>query len=523
MENPIKRHNLSTVVPTVIYMMAFGAVWVFLLHPIWSEVHGYTTDDSYISFRYAENLQRYGKIVWNRSDVQPTEGYTSILWVLICAALKALGANLLGSTKLLGTSLIFATAFLVGVSARIATMRAPLFCGLAASVAFLLNRDLILHMVSGMETALAMLLSTAFFVSVTAINRKLVADAVPKFAFILVGLLGVACAMNRPEFNLAFAVGAGMLVALNWRHRGHIIIWMVLPYFCIGGAYMLWRIEYYGPILPLPFYIKVSSEHIAGLGDVLSFLRSVSPVLVPAIAAMCFPDTRRLLAPMACAVASILIFFIFPAHIMGGAHRFLMPVWGAACFMAAAGVSKFYGLAGRCSWRAAITVLVVIGVWGVYRTGEDPVPGITFYEHGLDSAHIRLGKALHAYGDSHAISMADDGAISYYSGWNVIDSFGLNDRDVALAIAHKRYNTALVLDRNPDLLVLISSSPDEPALVVPHEKLLLDDAQARGYAKIGVVQFAPRYNLFLYAKPSAFTTQIVRDLRREGVFMPVAL
>src|SRR5438045_1442706 len=59
----------------------------------------FVIDDAFISFRYAENLARGHGLVYNPGDY--VEGYTNFLWVVIIAAVNALGGDSLLWSKLL--------------------------------------------------------------------------------------------------------------------------------------------------------------------------------------------------------------------------------------------------------------------------------------------------------------------------------------------------------------------------------------------------------------------------------------
>ena len=123
-----------------------------------------------------------------------------------------------------------------------------------------------------METALAIFLSTGFFVAITVLNRKLTSNAIfPTFLGLVLSLIGLLSSLNRPEFNVAFATSGLALIALNMNHRTQILKLIVLPYLSIGACYLAWRIYYYGLILPLPFYIKVAPATLAGISDVKLF------------------------------------------------------------------------------------------------------------------------------------------------------------------------------------------------------------------------------------------------------------
>ncbi|MEX0749677.1 MAG: hypothetical protein WD359_02625, partial [Dehalococcoidia bacterium] len=63
----------------------------------------YTSDDAYISYRYAQNFADGMGLVWNRGEW--VEGYTNFLWVVSLAGLAKAGADIADSARWLGFAL----------------------------------------------------------------------------------------------------------------------------------------------------------------------------------------------------------------------------------------------------------------------------------------------------------------------------------------------------------------------------------------------------------------------------------
>src|SRR2546426_4499399 len=55
-----------------------------------AHMHGFLTDDSFISFRYARNLSHGFGLVFN-PGAERVEGYSNFSWVLVLAGLDRLG------------------------------------------------------------------------------------------------------------------------------------------------------------------------------------------------------------------------------------------------------------------------------------------------------------------------------------------------------------------------------------------------------------------------------------------------
>ncbi len=68
-----------------------AALCVFLALALW--VGSVPTEDAFVSYEYARHVAAGDGLVFNTGDVA-TEGYSSLLWVLICAAAAAVGLDL---------------------------------------------------------------------------------------------------------------------------------------------------------------------------------------------------------------------------------------------------------------------------------------------------------------------------------------------------------------------------------------------------------------------------------------------
>jgi hypothetical protein len=125
------------------------------------------------------------------------------------------------------------------------------------------------------------------------------------------------------------------------------------------------------------------------------------------------------------------------------------------------------------------------------------------YGEGLRRAHVALGQELRRitgrFG-SPRIALLDVGAVAYYSRWNVIDTFGLNDVHIAL---HGRGDAAYVLSKEPHLIVVVSSQKDHYVPVFPYEVALDSASSSLGYRHAFTYSFAPDYHLRVLVHPAA--------------------
>ncbi|MCE5218959.1 hypothetical protein LLH03_18245 [bacterium] len=472
----------------------------------------YTVDDAFISFRYARNLaQGYG-LTYNAGG-PPIEGYTGLLWVLLMAVPARLGLDVEVFAKVVG---VLATLACMAVTFRLSLrLIGPGERGqttFAAGMAILLlaaQAETAIHTVAGLETALYSLLLTAFLYQCLCSAEEQTNRCLGALAF-----TGLLLGLTRPEGNLPVLVGLLTLLPMLQGRRRSALVWSALLLYVLPGlAYFLWRFHYYGQLLPLPFYLKAANQQtLAGLRGVVGFLATYGTSALGVLMCVAAIRFKRTHAPGLLASLSLLVFFLFPAHIMGYCFRFLYPLVPAICALGGAGLALLLTLPlssqkeGR-PWARhlpAIALCLLLAVSQVPRLPGAYTTQVRYYAAGLQRAHIALGKCLAEFkpaGRQPVLAIGDAGAVPYYSGWRTIDIFGLNEPHIALSREH---DPEYVLSQHPDVLVLISSSA---TVFVPHldrEADLYHASLARGMRPLRAMEFDPhRYYLWVLAFPGS--------------------
>ncbi len=163
-------------------------------------------DDSFISFRYAENLVSGHGLVYNPGEI--VEGYTCFLWVILLAIGTAIGipaplfSQILGSLLLIGTVLLifYAYRFIKSIDSN-TSAAAALFlgtCGIFGPWAS-----------SGMEVGMftfLLLFSILLYIHAGEASNG-------KRSFALLGILLGTLAMTRPEGILICSI---LLMDRSW-------------------------------------------------------------------------------------------------------------------------------------------------------------------------------------------------------------------------------------------------------------------------------------------------------------------
>lgn len=506
------RRFIAAAALTAAALAIFAATVVSVWH--------FTVDDTFITCRYAQNLAHGYGPTWN-PGLPPIEGYTSFLWMLILAIPHLLAPEPYAVGKALGIAFALLTA--VPLWAMVAHLRdrwqvrgGPLVPALAVAL-YLSFHATAVHAVSGMETALALLLLTSL------LHRLVVMTGQSSGRFFAgVAVLALALGLTRPEANLAALAGfAAALILLDPPARGKLLKALLLWYVVPGAIYFLWRYSYYGHLFPLPFYIKTGGQAaLAGAPNVLRFLGLMGgPLLVLSLPALRRAD--RAFLPAAAVAVVWLLFFLKPEHLMGYDFRYLFPLMPLLMGLAALGVGV--AAAGWVQWLRRRPLHAKLAGAGVLLClAVAAVPYLSMRGHDLSSkrqagerlqvAHVALGKRLREIGQqvpgTHVLALGDAGAVPYFSRWITIDTFGLNNP--LIAVQHVRTPDA-VLQPFPDVLVIVSASTEAPGFLFAWEKGLYEMARQRGMARVATYTWMPEYYLWVMAKPES---AIGRELSR---------
>jgi arabinofuranosyltransferase len=405
-------------------------------------------DDSFISFRYADNLVRGRGLVYNPGE--HVEGYTNFLWVLLVAAGMRLGFEPLAVSGALGGAALLGNVVLAALVVRSAsTGRVAGLLGLAALAWLVLPTDYLPFASCGLETVLVSFLALATGVVahsgrdghglVPEGSRHVWLVSVAPTLLVLTRLDGVlfvlasACITafqgvrdSRAERGWASAVRGTALVLVRrfWLFAVVIATWTV------------WKRLYYGDFLPNTYYAKAAyrPEWEAGFEYLRAFVQSYPHVLalgaLAAVAVGTAPRSSRALS--AWGVLSLAAFFAYVAKVGGDFmhYRFAFEAYPVLVAVAGVGLVTVLERSLAAGVVAAAVATVVAQGWPIMETRFAMMDLGTMRKFYVDGT--RSGPALrrHAPPDT-IISTSLAGTMAYFSDLTTIDELGLNDRYVA--------------------------------------------------------------------------------------------
>lgn len=400
--------------------------------------NAFVLDDAFISFRYARNLVETGELTWNPGEAVPVEGYSNFLWTLMLAGTLTLGlepvvaSQALGLTAFLGSLLV---TYRLALDILDSTNRATVAVGLLGT-----NYTFSCYATGGLETQLQALLIVA-----GCWTAKTVADSERGLrGFVLLSTLAALAALTRLDSFLPFGVLFTWCWIQRFRRRpsvgrgGLMLAASALPALFLIAPWLVWKMGYYGDVLPNTYYAKVlpsSGEMLRnGLVFCLNFVTSYQllPLVVLALAKARSLWRHDLLA---CALL-VLSWFGYVARVGGGfmEFRMLVPVLPALFVVL---THLIFQLPRR---SAALLVAFVVFGSGFHAknfnvTGEvETIAWLRYHLEPEGEAWPLIGKTLgrlfddeHGEGEPVMIAVNAAGAVPYYSGLPTIDTLALND------------------------------------------------------------------------------------------------
>jgi hypothetical protein len=420
---------------SIIIILVWGIIW-------WP----YTIDDSYISYRYADNFSKGLGLVFNPGE--HVEGYSCPLWVLTLSSIVSLGGDIIVFSKIIGLLsalllpiLTFLTVFNLCKNKVLAGISA-LWCAVIP--------DIHIYACSGMETV-PFAASIAF--SVTLMSYRL--TNTPLAIGTLLSLICVA--LLRPEGLLLGPLLAVIGIIITSDRKLKLLISIFFLFFL---GFLLFRFMYYDSLLPNTFLAKPSPiinslQHSSLLdsiqllfyrtfifknGPVSLFLKTggIFVLFFLLYGAMVKEWFSRTLAIAAVAVTGFIYLLYSPQDWMTG-HRFAMPYIMPIITLSTLGVYQITCMNNTIPKRIVFSATAIIVLFWFFINTTATAGYIDDYSTGTitntalnASKYSEIGTWLHDNADSTDLLLAYEiGAIGFYSHLKILDHEGLIDKVIA--------------------------------------------------------------------------------------------
>ena len=513
MQDTVSKKKIYIIVLfSVVVLLSLAQFFLYV-----SYAYKYTLDDAFITLRYSRNLVDYCAPVYNLGSFD--EGYTSFFHVLFNAIPFVFHFDEIVWLKITGVFFSLCYYSLTGLWVFIALKPYSLslrLCGTGFGLlCYSSLSSFTYHALSGLETpifiSVFILLQIITFIIVRDQKSSTLLLAVYALCSLLLGLI-------RPEGNLLAVIMIVMIWWLCHSVRTRLFYLTLALYFLPGITYFLWRWNYFGLPFPLPFYIKVADTEWAGTHQVLNYFVYMLGALgvYSIIGIHCI---KKSLIPSIAGGVSLCLFYLYPEHIMGQQFRFLYPTLPLLLVLSSMGLvclimSVFQRdvLCSFCNITIKIIFIFLLVGFSIVMLSRKTYDELTTFKvmaDGLYNAHIRLGKSLAEF-DGKTVVVSDAGAIPYYSNLATIDSYGLNSKTIALD--HDN-DTSYIWNRNPDFIILLSSSREQFMAKIPYEKIIYNELLEKGYSLVTVMKYFPNsHYLWVYSNDQKLSHQLLDRL-----------
>jgi tetratricopeptide (TPR) repeat protein len=442
------------------------AIGLFAWH---ASTNQFLQDDSYITYRYARNVDRGLGPVFNPGE--RVEGYTNFLWMMLLSVLGIVGlpfSTIIPLSQVLGVLCGAVTILIFFLILRRHSRGPPELAGFGALL-LAANGAFAYWNVSGMETGMFTMLVAAavlFWFEPETPRNLLTSSA-------LLGLAG----LTRPEGAL-FAGVFGLHFII--RHLASRDLFssrvlkrlglFALPFLALVVPLYAWRISYYGHFFPNTFYAKTgaSAAYVkAGIDYLVDFHQAYGLWGVAFVGAVGLALWRGRLRPGSPLFFCVLALVVHTAYVVwvGGdvlrLYRFFVPV-----------LVLFYLLVYEGFWllpfpRTASFLLLLallpvtfIGPLRVGRTVAQEVARNQYLENGLVDKMRATGQWLNRHlAEDEWFGCTTIGAVSWFADRPMVDLLGLTDPVIAhdpeniLPVdwhwKERNYNTRHVLELEP--------------------------------------------------------------------------
>ena len=394
-------------------------------------------EDAAMLMRYSQHLAGGHGIVWNIGG-QPVDGATDFLFMAASAALIKFGLTVGQSVRGIGfASHILTVLIIYWTNRRINNGSIPLsfLSGLYLAVGTGLS-----YVSAYFGTPFfALAAASTWALGLLLINRQ---DS-PFWLSLAFALSGLVTGLIRPEgVILASLMLLAVIVMRGLKNSISIIVIFGIVFAILGGAYFLWRWDYFGYPLPNPFYKKGGSgwKWDSFKHSMQNALRLCLPMVFAFIYGFRSSETtKRTLACLIPILGFATAFGMISDEMNYGA-RFqyaIVPI-ALMSWIPLVGSLKFEVLNQVSARQRGVYLvgLVSLAFALVYYAWFQNC-FLTSFQQACDRPYERDGrlemaKILAEYrGKGYVLATTEAGLLPYYSGWDAVDTWGLNDQWIA--------------------------------------------------------------------------------------------
>jgi hypothetical protein len=398
-------------------------------------------EDSFITYRYIDALNRTGGFNWNY-DGNAVYGMTGLIFPLISAAASLVFGDPIISASIIGTIAAILALFILSANVKASLLSSAVVILVAANPIFLRGAS------NGLETSLAFLFVVSIYLIKRLSRRWWVAAFVTFLGFYI-----------RPDIILIAYVLFSMRYGVAARWQTLFLYNVSLGVLLLAG--LISAYVYFGDALPLPSALKLTGIGLVEFPRWILSQYVVFPIIVSSsllvpvtilLARGSWENPRQaivLLLPL----AIFLLYQLTSLPIMNVGYRFAAPILAGLCSSSLIIGHK------KVSWPAKyLRVAIAASVVFVSLVTPAQIAQSKRSSQG-HSDFASLGSVVSSVSDLH-IASSEAGKFSYYSIPNrFFDTIGLNSEFVARNSSKSNYFDLLKIyfvanEGFPDLYVM---------------------------------------------------------------------
>lgn len=459
---------------------------------IWTGLNawGEWYDDAFITYRYSDNLARGLGLVWNAGE-PPTEGFTSLLHVLMIAPFLTTGAlDALSVARALNLVFLVGAAVLLYRTATGPT-RADKAAAVTVTAIFVLVPASIQLVMVGLETLpFTFMLLLSVILSAKAFGPH---GRSPLFTVAL-GATWIGTGLMRPE-GLLVVIAAWLFLAFRALRRRQTsprpLLLATSVAAVLGVLYLLWKFWWFGELLPNPFFIKSSGIGLSPLGvaSVTSFVSLFGGLVAVALVSLSLllagrihlmgngEEERGPLVQIAAITSGLfLIFYLRTDTLMDIQGRFLFPILPLVIVTASPLLALVFRQLLRVPSRliplSLVSVFaVLIALTSINWTNIPQAINVLAYpsvwqrEQEEIEANVqrKIAMELAEYPNIESVRIAygDAGVIPFFTRSLWLDPVGLNDSFLARS-QDRASSIDYFFEQEPDLVIQPVTTAGDP-------------------------------------------------------------
>jgi len=482
---------------------------------------GYIKDDAFISYRYALNLARGNGMVYNLDE--RVEGYTNFLWIVFTAPAFWVGADPVVWSKVMGAGCGLGTMVLIFLMTRWLRDGQPSPAHYVAPLIFASSASIALWTMSGMAPVLIMLCGTA---AIYYLWRALEEDR--KLDWILAGVAMTGAALTRPEGHMFFIAGAIAVGVVVIRRQAvpKNAWWMIGIFLAVITPYHLWRLLYFGDLLPNTYCVKAAGgpevwkEGWGFLGGMLGF--NLNAVIGVAALLALIPSRKRWYR---LGMVLLCVFFMLYMVKVGRDemkyYRLFLPVYGLFVVVGAEGMRALPELwkGWKPAWVATIPafVIAIAPVINGLQVTDDSHSWHNRYVQMSEDSFQEMGRYILERSEPDDVAIFQDAGACAFAAHPIefVDPIGVLNPFIAHELA--------AIEMNPFLKGVKRAQPGGVAEIRELDRKVCEHLYEQDARWVGMVAYVgkkPKGNRSKFRKKYQAALDSGDDEQLEAVFRP---